>query len=396
MIPRCLFTLILFRSLAATVLFAEDSLVKLIGRNELKAALKEKMTLAVAFVESHCSDCEALAPQYEKTALALYPFLPMYAVDCQESANEQLCTEQNVTTFPTVRLFPRGQYMDPKDFKFDKSEISATDLYYFAQRSVPDKIKLLRYFEDIDQINAKPILKKPRALLLKRTNRLPLLWSILANKYSDDIEFFSHRDWRGKSSVKLGLEAGEEGKSKVLIYPAGKKKPVQYGGFLKLDSLSSFFDSLLEGRTSIDKLNEKAGAEEFVPDPKLLEIEKQQELEMLKLAHGGFTDLFDFEAAIRDGSAKNFHGKQGYPGMMGGAVPKATGSQENTLQSNEPKMPVTDGAEQVVMTAATTGAATAAQSDNAARISQGNIQMPKDAVQGPTATSATERSKDEL
>ncbi|KAL5531300.1 hypothetical protein ACEPAG_4177 [Sanghuangporus baumii] len=396
MFLRCLITLVLLRSFAAAALFAEDSFVKVIGRNELKAILEERMTLAVAFVGSHCSDCEALAPQYEKTALSLYPFLPMYAVDCQESANEQLCTEQNVTTLPTVRLFPRGKYMDPKDFNSDKSEISATDLYYFAQRSVPDKIKLLRYFEDIDQVNAEPILKKPRALLLKRTNRLPLLWSILANKYSDDIEFFSHRDWRGKSSVKLGLEAGEEGKSKVLIYPAGKKKPVQYGGFLKLDSLSSFFDSLLDGRTSIDKLNEKAAAEEFVPDLKLLEIEKQQELEMLKLAHGGFTDLFDFEAAIRDGSAKNFHGKQGYPGMMGGAVPKVTASQENTLQSNEPKIPVTYGAGQVVMTAAMTGAATAAQSDNAAQVSQGKIQVPKDSAPGPTATSATERSKDEL
>ena len=47
--------------------------------------------------------------------------------------------------------------MEPRDFKFDKSEISATDLYYFAQRGVPDKVKILRYFEDIDQINAKTV-----------------------------------------------------------------------------------------------------------------------------------------------------------------------------------------------------------------------------------------------
>ena len=56
-----------------------------------------------------------------------------------------------------TQLFPRGKYTEPRDFKIDGSEISATDLYYFAQRGVPDKVKVLRYFEDIDQINAKTV-----------------------------------------------------------------------------------------------------------------------------------------------------------------------------------------------------------------------------------------------
>ena len=88
---------------------------------------------------------------------------------------------------------------------------------------------------------------------------------------------------------------------------------------MKLDSMTKFFDSLLDGTADLEELNAAAAAEEFVPDPEELEIEKQQEAEMLKLAHGGFSNMIDFEAAVKGGSAKDFHQKNGYPGMMGGA-----------------------------------------------------------------------------
>lgn len=63
---------------------------------------------------------------------------------------------------------------------------------------------------------------------MNKSNKMPLLWSTLANKYQDDIEFFTHRDRKGKNSVKLGFEAGEG--PKVLIYPADETKPVQFMG----------------------------------------------------------------------------------------------------------------------------------------------------------------------
>ena len=82
------------------------------------------------------------------------------------------------------------------------------------------------------------ILKRPRAVLMNKSNKKPLLWSSLANKYRDDIVFFTHRDRRGKSSVKLGFEAGEENEPKILIYPPGETKPVQFQG----DSIKFFSD----------------------------------------------------------------------------------------------------------------------------------------------------------
>ena len=88
---------------------------------------------------------------------------------------------------------------------------------------------------------------------------------------------------------------------------------------MKYDSLSKFFDSVLDGTADLKAANAEAAAEQFVPDEEELAIEKEQEAEMLKLAHGGYADMIDFEKAIKDGHGKDFHAAHGYPGMMPGA-----------------------------------------------------------------------------
>jgi protein disulfide-isomerase A6 len=84
-----------------------------------------------------------------------------------------------------------------------------------------------------------------------------------------------------------------------------------------LDSLSKFFDSVIDGTADLKVVNEEAKAEEFVPDEKELEIERQQEAQRIALAHGGFVDLVDFEQAVKDGAGADYHDVHGYPGMMG-------------------------------------------------------------------------------
>lgn len=71
---------------------------------------------------------------------------------------------------------------------------------------------------------------KPRALLLTKDKKVPLLWKVLGNKYQGQLEFATHRDRKGKSSVILGYEAGEKKAAKVFIYPVGSKQAVRYEG----------------------------------------------------------------------------------------------------------------------------------------------------------------------
>ena len=69
-----------------------------------------------------------------------------------------------------------------------------------------------------------------RAFLLNQGKHIPILWQTLGNKYKDKLTFGLHRDRYGKSSVKMGLEAGEKGSSKVLVYPAGSTDFIRYEG----------------------------------------------------------------------------------------------------------------------------------------------------------------------
>ena len=67
-------------------------------------------------------------------------------------------------------------------------------------------------------------------MLLNQGKHIPLLWQTLGNKYKGQIRFAVHRDRRGRSSVKMGLEKGEPKSSKVLVYPPGASDFLLYEG----------------------------------------------------------------------------------------------------------------------------------------------------------------------
>lgn len=93
-------------------------------------------------------------------------------------------------------------------------------------------------------------------------------------------------------------------------------------GILKHDSLSKFFDSVIDGSADLTTANEEAKSEEFVLDDEELEIQRKQEAQRIALLHGGYSDLIDFEEALKNGGA-DYHDTTGYGGMMGAPpVPK--------------------------------------------------------------------------
>lgn len=81
-------------------------------------------------------------------------------------------------------------------------------------------------------------------MLLSQAKDIPLPWAVLGNKYKDDIKFAIHRDRHGRSSLAWGLEQGEKGSAKVLLYPPGETNFIRYEGESGILS-SSFFLALL-------------------------------------------------------------------------------------------------------------------------------------------------------
>ncbi|EKM50584.1 uncharacterized protein PHACADRAFT_263943 [Phanerochaete carnosa HHB-10118-sp] len=330
LLPRILaLTLALAPALSHAALFTDDSVVKMIDAKQFRKAMKENITQVVAFVAPWCGHCQRLAPEYSKAALGLYPLIPTYAVDCDKPKNKPLCAEQGVQGFPTLKLFPRGRHVAP--LEFTHGERSASALYYWATRNVPHGVKKLYNFDDIT-----PWLEENkdshRAFLLNNGKHIPLLWQTLGNKYKDHFKFSLHRDRRGLSSEKMGFEKSKWGSSKVLFYPAGSVDYVLYEGIQKFDSLSKFFDSVIDGTADLRVVNEEAKNEEFAPDEKELEIQRRQEAQRIALAHGGFSSLIDFEKAVLSG--QNPHGPDhaGYPGMMG-EMPKDDAKPEDPIHN---------------------------------------------------------------
>ncbi|KAJ7281987.1 thioredoxin-like protein [Mycena rebaudengoi] len=293
---------------ASAAIFPKDSQVKMLDAKSWKKAMKTNQTSMVAFVAPWCGHCQRMAPEYSKAALGLHPLLPFYAVDCDEEKNKRLCAEQGVKGFPTVKLFPRGHEIPPMLYE---SERTASAMYYFATRRIPSSYTKLYKVEEIVPWIEKNV-DKTRTLLMTKDKTVPLLWKVLANKYRGQLEFGTHRDRKGKSSVVLGLEAGEKKESKVLIYSPGSTTPFRYEGINKFDSLSKFFDSVIDGTADLTVINEEAKAEEFEPTPEELEIQQQQEAQRIALLHGGFADLVDFEEAVKSGYAEDYHGVHGF------------------------------------------------------------------------------------
>jgi protein disulfide-isomerase A6 len=104
--------------------------------------------------------------------------------------------------------------------------------------------------------------------------------------------------------------------------------------------LSKFLESVIDGTADLRIVNEEAKKEEFVPDESELEIERRQEAQRIALAHGGFADMPQFEAAIlAHGSGADFHGTHGYSGLMSGSLPKKDEKKEQE-EVGKPEEPI--------------------------------------------------------
>jgi len=233
-------------------------------------ALKENRTSVVAFVASWCGYCKAMVPEYSKAALGLHPLIPLYAVDCDE--NRSLCAEQGVKGFPTVKLFPRGKEHAP--ILFEHPDRSASAFFYFATRRVPHKNKKLYTVKEIEPW-ANDKIDQTRVLLLSKAKDIPLMWKVLANKYRDDFAFANHCDLKGKTSEALGYDAGTQKESKILVYPAGSTKPFLFEGTLKYNSISNFFNSILDGVANLTVRNTRM-PEDHMLTPEEQIIERKQ------------------------------------------------------------------------------------------------------------------------
>ncbi|KAK0202341.1 hypothetical protein DFS33DRAFT_1384692 [Desarmillaria ectypa] len=264
MTPLLALSFSLIPSLVTAAIFPPGTTVKMLDAKSFKKAMKANETSMVAFVAPWCGHCQRLAPEYSKAAQTLHPLIPVYAVDCDDEKNKRLCAEQGVQGFPTVKLFPRGNQVPP--MTYESGERTASALFYWASWRVPSAMKKLYNVDELETwVEKSASSPRPRALLLTKEKKVPLLWKVLANKYSDNIDFASHRNRKGKGSKALGYEEIEE-TSMVLIYPPGATRAIRYDGKTKLEPLTKYFDTVVDGTADLSIPDEPTVNEDTAGD----------------------------------------------------------------------------------------------------------------------------------
>ncbi|KAF8515913.1 hypothetical protein JB92DRAFT_2810514 [Gautieria morchelliformis] len=304
-------------------LFPKKSNVTHIDHKAFRNALKGERAFVTAFVAPWCGHCQKLAPELMRAADGLHPLVPVYAVDCDDDQNKLLCAEQNVKGFPTIKLFS-GSETPPADFDGTRS---ASSLFYWASGHVPMKLTRTQTAKGIAEIVAKNP-GKPKAVLMNKSNKMPLLWKVLSNKYGKDIVFVNCRDRQGKVSVEMGFEAEPQSKHKVIVYGRDDAEPVLYEGILKFAAVSDFFDQVLEGSIDISRASLDAKQEILkVPDSERGSL--SDETRMDESGYGGFNphDGADMEELIRKYGNPHAAGHPGAPNphQGGKAGAKAAG-----------------------------------------------------------------------
>ncbi|KXN86204.1 hypothetical protein AN958_10392 [Leucoagaricus sp. SymC.cos] len=248
-----LFALALTPSLALAGIFPPNSNVKMLDPKSFKKVMKVNQTSMVAFVAPWCGHCQRMAPEYAKAADKLQPLIPTYAIDCDDEKNKPLCAEQRVQGFPTVKLFPRGNKLAP--MIYESGERTSSAFYNWASRRVPNHVTKLSKLDEIKPWGEKTK-DKTTLLLITKEKKVPLLWKVLANKYSGKLELAAHRDEDGKTIEALGFDET----TKVLVFPMGSSRPIKYDGVTKLEPLTKYFNSILDGTADLKMPGDEAEA----------------------------------------------------------------------------------------------------------------------------------------
>ncbi|QRW17037.1 protein disulfide isomerase [Rhizoctonia solani] len=196
------------RSCCLGRMYPKNGAVKQLSAAEWKQAMNEEITAITAFVAPWCG-------QSSRVTIGYYPIL---CVDCDAQENKQLCGEQGVKGFPTIKGFPRGKKGVPHDYQGERTSGALVD---FATSEVPSRVKTLRGTPAIQSWVKSTDSSLPHILLLTQKPKLPVLWKVLGWRHHKDISFGATKDEKGDIIKELGIDAPADGKSKVLIWAPG-------------------------------------------------------------------------------------------------------------------------------------------------------------------------------
>lgn len=105
-------------------LYGEADNVEMLDSESLRAALAADghSSKLVQFLNTFCGDCQRFAPIFKGLARDLYKWhsiLRIYAVDCAQERNVEVCREFDIRQTPTLRYFALDSYKNNHSLGLD-------------------------------------------------------------------------------------------------------------------------------------------------------------------------------------------------------------------------------------------------------------------------------------
>ena len=99
---------------------SDPHIIELTSRNFDKVVYGTNHSTLVEFYAPWCGYCKQLKPKYHKVAKRLDGIVQVASVNCDLAKNSQLCSEQGIQGFPTVKIFkPPSGHDGKRSSKFD-------------------------------------------------------------------------------------------------------------------------------------------------------------------------------------------------------------------------------------------------------------------------------------
>ncbi|EGX89613.1 disulfide isomerase, putative [Cordyceps militaris CM01] len=200
---------------------------------------RSNYTSIVEFYAPWCGHCQNLKPAYEKAATNLEGLAKVAAVDCDESANKQLCASMGIKGFPTLKIVRPGKKAGGRPVVEDYNggrtagaivEAVAAQINNHVAR-VTDK--------DLEGVLAKD---GPKALLFTDKGTTSALLRSIAIDYLGVIHVAQIRNKEAAAVARFGIEKFPT----LVLVPGDGQEPVVYQGEMKKADMVKFLSQVGE------------------------------------------------------------------------------------------------------------------------------------------------------
>lgn len=257
--------------------YGNTAVRELFGKKDFKShVLGTKGVCVVEFYAPWCGHCRNLKSDYIKAAKSLKGLVDVVAINCDDAANKDLCSQQQIQGFPTIKVYrpakvdmskhtgtldagkDSGKHvkMNPaaEQYNGPREARAISDFALSRMRNYVHALSNTNHYKSFRERDSKG---RPKAVFLQgstagsskmassRKNGIPPLVKVLAAEflYQYDIAFVPANKGR-EIWEALGLDSDDKESSKlVIIKDEEHEKNAQYSGPMTKEKLSEFLKS---------------------------------------------------------------------------------------------------------------------------------------------------------